>query len=357
MIESDSTNRELKIARFSELSLSDPFFDSLKAAYPSTFEGWFKSKADKELYVVVDPKGRLSGMIYLKIETGPITDTDPPLPSGKWLKVGTLKIVGQGTKLGERILKKIFDTAISKNMDGIYVTVFEVHADLIALFEKYGFRRYATKKSLDGIELVLVRQMSEVTGDILKDYPLIHTAGKKVWLLAVYPEYHTQLLPDSILKNEPREIVRDVSHTNTIHKAYIGRVGLTQMTPGDIIVIYRTSDNQGPAFFRSVATSFCVVEEVFGKERFANADHFVDYARKHSVFSPAQLRNQFETSHRISIVRMTYNVAFNKRVTRGRLLEEARISEQPRWDMRELTDQQFRSIVAMSEINATLIVD
>ena len=59
-------------------------------------------------------------------------------------------------------------------------------------------------------------------------------------MLAVYPAYHSQLLPDSIFNNEPREILRDVSHTNTIHKAYIGRVPLNQMRPGDLIVVYRT---------------------------------------------------------------------------------------------------------------------
>ena len=192
---------------------------------------------------------------------------------------------------------------------------------------------------------------------MLADYPFIRTKAHRAWLLAVYPEYHSQLLPDSILNNEPREMLRDVSHTNTIHKAYIGRVPLNQITRGDLVVIYRTSDGQGPAFYRSVATSICVVEEVSSKQDFASADHFVDYSRAHSVFSPAQLRNQFETNHRLYIARMTYNLAFNKRITRGRLLEEANISEQPRWDLREVTREQLLKIVKMGNIDARLIVD
>ena len=35
-----------------------------------------------------------------------------------------------------------------------------------------------------------------------------------------------------------------------------------QMNRGDLIVIYRTSDKLGPADYRSVVTSVCVVEEV-----------------------------------------------------------------------------------------------
>jgi hypothetical protein len=286
-----------------------------------------------------------------------VPDIDPPLPAGKWLKVGTLKIEGRGTKLGERVLKKILDTAIADGMTGVYVTVFQLHGELIRLFERYGFFQYATKTSPDGVELVLVRRLDHFSGDLIADYPFLHTAGQRAWLLAVYPQYHSQLLPDSILNNEPREIVRDVSHTNTIHKAYIGRVPLNQMSRGDIIVIYRTTDHQGPAFYRSVATSVCVVEDVRSREDFFSADDFVAYANPHSVFSGDQLRNQFETNHRLYIVKMTYNTAFTRRVTRGRLLEEAHISEQPRWDLRELTANQLRTILQMGGVDARLVVD
>lgn len=349
--------RQLKLTRFRELSISDSFFDSLKRGYPNSFEQWFVRKADEELYVVIDDLKRLSGMIYLKEELGAIEDVAPKLPDGRWLKVGTLKIEGRGTKLGERVLKKILDTAIGAGMSGIYMTVFDVHADLIQLFERYGFSKHSTKKTADGEEIVLVRMLDRFVGDLAADYPFIRTSDQKAWLLAVYPEYHSQLLPDSILSNEPREILRDVSHTNTIHKAYIGKVPLSRMHRGDAIVIYRTSDGQGPAFYRSVATSICVVEEVKSKSDFVDADHFVSYAEAHSVFPADRLRNQFETNDRLYIAKMMYNLAFNKRVTRGRLLEEAQISEQPRWDLRELTRDQLQAIIRLGNVDARIVID
>ena len=75
-------------------------------------------------------------MIYLKHEDGVVSDVDPPLPAKRWLKIGTLKIEGKGTKLGERVLKKIFDRALNEDRDGVYVTVFDLHANLIRLFER-----------------------------------------------------------------------------------------------------------------------------------------------------------------------------------------------------------------------------
>jgi hypothetical protein len=350
-------SRQLFLTRFNDLNLEDPFFDSLKASYEE-FQDWCARKADEELYVVRDAdSARLSGMLYLKREEGEVEDVVPTLSSRRWLKVGTLKIEGRGTKLGERLLKKIFDTAIAEGAEAIYVTIFDVHAELIELFGRYGFRYHGTKTTKNGTERVYVRLLNELSGDIVEDYPFIHMRNRKGWLLAIYPAYHSDLLPDSILNNEPKEILRDVSHANTIHKAYIGRVPLIQMSRGDIVVTYRTSDNQGPAFYRSVATSVCVVEEVKERQDFVNADHFIEYAAPHSVFSAEQLRTQFDKSNRLYVAKMTYNAAFRRRTTRGRLLEEARISEQPRWDLRELSADQLKAILQMGEVDARLIVD
>lgn len=276
-------SRRLRLTKFRDLSLEDPFFDSLKLGY-NEFPRWFASKADEDVYVV-DDEHELSGMLYLKREDGVVDDVSPPLPNRRWLKVGTLKIVGRGTRLGERVLKKVFDTALSEGAEAIYVTVFDVHEDLMALFERYGFEQVATKTTDNGTELVLARSLTDYSGNLISDYPLIHVANCNFWLLAIYPEYHTRLLPDSILNNEPREIVRDVSHSNTIHKVYISGLALTRMQRGDVVVFYRTGDNQGPAFYRSVVTSLCVVEEVRRKRDFANVDEFLAYASPRSVFT------------------------------------------------------------------------
>jgi len=349
--------RRLKLTKFKELSLADPFFDSLKQGY-AEFPKWFAGKAEEDLYVVVDDNtDKLSGMIYLKQEIGPVEDVAPPLPHCTWLKVGTLKIAGRGTKLGERVIKKIFDTAIAMNADGIYVTVFELHNELITLFTRYGFVNKGTKTTDNGTEIVLVRSLTDFTGDRLKDYPFIHRNGRRAWLLAIYPAYHTKLLPDSILRGEPADIVQDVSHTNTIHKIYVAKLSLTRMSPGDIVIFYRTCDGKGKAYYRSVVTSVCVIEEVKSKKDFSNVEDFIKYAGPRSVFPENELRGYWSSWPRLYVAKMTYNVALGKRTTRGRLLDEGIISEHPRWDIRSLNTSQLNRILELGEVDPRLVID
>ncbi len=59
--------------------------------------------------------------------------------------------------------------------------------------------------------------------------------------------------------------------------------GVEQLVPGDILVIYRTNDGQGPAYYRSVATSICVVEEVKRPSDFKNLNEFIKYTNAYSI--------------------------------------------------------------------------
>ncbi|WP_395459704.1 GNAT family N-acetyltransferase [Azospirillum melinis] len=347
----------LRLTKFKDVDLSDSFFDSLKKQYIG-FEDWFASKANEPAYVVDDPDiGGLRGFVYLKIEEGAIDDVQPVLPPAKRIKVGTFKIIAHGTKLGERVIKKIFDHAVGAGAKEIYVTVFDTHNSLIKLFKKYGFVEHGKKTTKNGTELVLLRSLETMNGDILKDYPRVKCGGKKKWLLAIYPEHHTKLFPDSILNTEHPNIIEDVSHTNAIHKAYVAKLFLTRMKKGDVVVIYRTTDVAGRARFRSVVTSVCVVEETKSRKDFRNADDFINYTLPHSVFSEDELRQWYDGDDRLYVVRMMYNAAFRKRTIRGTLLDEVRISEHPRWDLRELTNEQFAQIMQLGQVNEGIIVD
>lgn len=351
--------KSLKYEKFSNIDISDDFFSSLKSDY-AEFEEWFQRKAqdDAEAYVFFNSRNRLDGFLYLKREDQPDDKISPPLPGGLSVKVGTLKINAHGTKLGERFLKKAFDHAMIERADYMYVTIFEKHSGLISLIERYGFVLHGSKIGKNGIENVYVRELKTLTGDVAKDFPHFSIAGRKHYLLAIYPEYHSSFLPDSILNNENHDIVQDVSHTNSIHKVYISGISRTKvMKPGDTVAIYRTSDGKGKAFYRSVVSSIGVVEEVRQIKSFATESQFIKYTKPYSIFTTEQLKEYFTNKQRSYIIRFTYSAALKKRIIRGRLIEECNISTRTRWDFIALNETQIRWIAEKGEINESIIID
>ncbi|WP_349369956.1 N-acetyltransferase [Salinarimonas sp.] len=347
----------LQLKALSDIDLDDPFFDSLKNQY-GEFPQWFAGKAasGEQAYVIYDEGvDELRGFLYLKLEDGPVTDVQPPLPAARRIKVGTFKIVAHGTKLGERAVKKIFDHAIASEAEQIYVTAFPTHKPLLRLLERYGFEERGNKITPNGEEIVLVKELTDSSDELVERYPIIRQESGRCFLLAIYPEFHTQLFPDSILVTEPPDILSDVSHTNTIHKVYVAGLPLTMMKKGDAVVIYRTTDKGGRARYRSVATSVCVVEETRSRRDFANVQEFVDYCLPHSVFSEEELRERFNSTKRLFTVRMTYNIAFPKRPNRDRLLDVVGLTDPPRFQFRRITDGEFRHILELAEVPARLL--
>ncbi len=317
-------NDALELVKFGDLDVSDPFFKSLKEDYPG-FEGWFKRKSDKNANVLRDEDGKLLAFLYLKPELDEaVDDVTPRLPTGDYLKVGTLKVEPHGTRLGERLLKRAFDAAMHVDASAIYVTIFPKHQALVSLFERYGFKKVATKQVGENTEHVLLRDLTQVSGDIIKDYPLVETREVRKYLLGIYPKYHTQLLPDSKLHNENSDIIQDLSHTNSIHKTYVCRMrDVDTLKRGNVLVMYRISSGNSPAEYSSVATSICVVEEVKTRPDFADEDEFVAYCMAYSVFAESDLRRFWNNWNRVVVIRFTYNLPLDKRVIRRDLIQKA----------------------------------
>jgi hypothetical protein len=161
------------------------------------------------------------------------------------LKIGTFKVEMNGFKLGERFLKIIFDNALRQQVDEVYVTIFshtEGQQRLVQLLHDFGFSEHGTKTGTYGTEAVLVRDVHpefNVAAPALT-FPYVSTATRAL-LVPIYPDYHTSLLPDSILRNEsPADFVEQFPHRNAIRKVYISRSINRDLKRGDAIVFYRT---------------------------------------------------------------------------------------------------------------------
>ncbi|OEF21055.1 acetyltransferase [Vibrio splendidus 5S-101] len=344
---------------FSEINLNDPFFDSLKADY-SEFSIWFNKKSENRALVLYNSSGTIEGFLYCKFESGPGDDTTPLLPNTNHMKVGTFKFNPMQTRRGDRYLKKIFDYALSSDsaVEDIYVTVFgQKHQYLANLFQRYGFEHYATKTTPNGVEDVLLRSLSKRNNDVDKDYPFVPTKGNNKFLLGIRADFHTKLFPDSRLFTESPNIVRDISHSNSIHKIYICSMdGVLQFRRGDSIIIYRMGDGQGAAEYRAVATSLCVVENVHHISTYKNENDFVNSCIKFSVFSDYELRKIYRDGRYQYIINFTYNVALPKRPIRKSLIEDAGLNRNGYWGVMPLSDQQFNDVIRLSELDPKFLI-
>ena len=258
--------------------------------------------------------------------------------------------------LGERFIKKSIDYAISSSVDYVYVTIFSHHKHLLKMFQNYGFNIHGSKTTQNGTEHVLVKRISEINNDILLDYPKINTNSDS-FLLGIKPEYHTNLFPDSKLFNEKFDIIKDVSHTNSITKIYIAKMySMSQIKPGNNLIIYRTSDGQGAARFRSVATTACTVIDIQKINVFPNFDALKSYCKNYSIFSDNELRGFLNSNENYYVIKMTYNVSLNKRIIRDRLINEVGLDPNRYWGCTRLTNDQFNSILELGEVNKNYLI-
>lgn len=342
---------------FHEIDIRSEFFDSLRNDY-SAFDSWFtkKSSTQEKAYVLYDDNEKIIAFLYLKEESESDNSISPPLPKGNILKVGTLKIKAHGTRLGERVIKKIMDNATERDIKTIYVTIFDKHQHLISILLKYGFKHWGKKLGIDGGELVLVKSLktSALTGDLLNDYPMIDTEAKRFWGLSIYPEYHTKLFPDSILNNESYDLLSDIAPTNTISKIYLSAMKcINEMSPGDVVLIYRTSDKLGPARYRSVVTSICVLEEVSNIHSYTK-EQFLSYCKKGSIFTLSELDYFYNSKKYPFILRMTYNISLKKRVTNEQLQDVVGLSP-AYWGCFSVSDSQLLQVLTLGEANKSLV--
>lgn len=303
--------------------------------------------------------GSVQGFLYLKVESGSVYDVTPPLPPGRRLKVGTMKVNPHGTKLGERLIKKIVDHGIRENIEQVYVTVFKEHETLIQLFTRYGFEEIGVKTTSNGVEVVLGRLLHAPYRDRWTSYPLVKLGRNRAYVLSLYPQWHTRLLPDSILHNESNDIVQDVSSANSIHKVYLTKMrGVDTLRPGDIVLIYRTSDRQGSAHYRSVATSIGVVEEYRHIDSFSSKQEFFRYCRPYSVFSESELESFWIRRNYPYVFKFMYNLAFKRKVTRGVMIEECGFpGTEQYWGFFEISHDQLKAVARKGEADESFIID
>lgn len=148
---------------FGNIDVTNSFFDTFREDYPE-FEQWFAKKCDEEAYICHNDRGEILGFLYLKTEdeSENYNDISPRFNPTRRLKVGTFKVEASGFRLGERFIKIIFDNAIERHLNEIYVTLFMDRPELKALYDlliRWGFFEYGIKCTDGKEETVLVKKL------------------------------------------------------------------------------------------------------------------------------------------------------------------------------------------------------
>lgn len=347
---------------FGNLNIDDAFFNSLKEDYPEFFK-WFNSKADEKAYVSYN-NDKLQAFLYLKVEdkSENYGDIAPVFEKKKRLKIGTFKVVSNGERLSERFIKIVFDNALRYKVDEIYVTIFDKRIEqkmLINLFEEWGFVYHGLK----GEELVYVRKFNptfNITNPKLS-YPFI-SKNSNVFLIPIYPEYHTELFPDSYLKTESLDDLKeDEPHRNAISKVYICRSIEREVKTGDVLVFYRTAPTGKSAYYHSVITTIGIVEEKI--DGITDKKEFILKCRKRSIFTDNQLSEfwNYNTKFRPFIIKFLYICSFTigNRLNRKTLLDLGILSgsDNEIRGLKKITKTQFEIIIKETKTNESIIIN
>lgn len=338
---------KVKLKEFGEVDLNSQFFDTLREDYEGAeFDRWFKGKAQQKekAYVFEGSKG-LQGFLYLKIEEADEKDYSkitPPLSPKRRLKVGTFKILSSGFRLGERFLKIIFDNARESKVEEIYVTLFEDKREdvkrLKTLMEQWGFVKWGYNQNG---EAVLVKSLKGFRSDrdIKFNYPLTPDS-KNYYFLPIYPQYHTDLFPDMILRNEDIHLYdENKAHRYAIEKIYITGAFNIKAKPGDLILIYRTGERY-PKKYTSVVTGIAIMEQYIETKSIKEC---IDICTDRSIFSEEDIHSLYRKYH--TVVKLLDYIPFKNKVTLNTLYENEIIAQDsgPR-PFEQLSVEHFKAI-------------
>jgi len=287
----------VKKADFGEVNIKDTFFDSFREDYEE-FNKWFIKKSDDICYVCYSDNN-LTAFLYIKVEdeNENYSEIHPTFSRKKRLKIGTLKVISNGYKIGERFLKIVFDNAIQYKVEEIYVTVFDKRQEqcqLIEMLKTWGFVEHGIKKTKNGNEIVLARPFNKNLPNNISNpkltFPFFSRNTRK-YIIKIEPEYHTELFPDSInTKEDKGRYTENEPHRNRIGKAYISHSSDRHLQTGDIIVIYRMGETK-PKKFSSTVTSICIVEDV--KTNFKTFEDFYQTCNRRTMIKKSDLENNW----------------------------------------------------------------
>jgi len=284
----------LKVEFVYNLNVKDVFFDSLRQEYPE-FNDWFEniSREARQCWVYQQSSCQIGALLIRKIEIEAI-DAVPPLPKKKRLKLSTFKVESTGYKIGELFIKLAVQYCIENSIGEIYLTHFTQAEDtLVDLLVEYGFSKIAKNPRGEDVFLkeVLIEKQA-LSGasplTISKHYWPSFCDGPNVtkFIVPIRPAYHDRLFV------ELKELVtlfemagQFIVEGNTIRKAYLCHSRIKGLSPGTLLLFYRSQRKQA---ITSIGITEDVLADVDDKDAILNA------IEKRTVYSEPEINEMLK---------------------------------------------------------------
>lgn len=331
----------IKKVRFKDIDVNQSFFDSYRDEYVG-FDDWFKRKSDEYVYVSTGKNSELTSFLYLKYEgfDDDCGDISPRFKKARRLKIGSFKVMLNGVKIGEAFLKIVFEKALEKKVDEIYVTVFDTYSNrrrLISKMERWGFSYYGTK---DGNELVYVRDFTKKA--LVKcrlSYPF-HSIGKSNFLIPLSAKYEEDIFGDIHSK-------KTGVFNNPIRKLLILRQ--TDIPHGSVILFY--SKNKKDIISVGVS-EYC-------RHDFTIFRDLITFVKRRTTFSLAQLKELWESQNdkKLSVIKFLNVCQLIKADSQIILNNLERLNMNYEQDVLALDSKIFKMIIKGTDYEKNNVVD
>ena len=329
-----------------EFRVQQPFFESLREGYEG-FNDWYlgAAQAQRRAWCISENETVKAICIYKKENTPRIIDGGAAL-DGDALKLCTFKIghAVRGRKLGERLLFTAFKYALEQDIPYVYLHTFgKEQGMLVSLCEDFGFQFVGKYKARDDVFLKKMHPPKMLEAEIkpldyaVEYYPH-YIDGREIekYIVPILPQYHNELFAD--ISDNARGLFADDPRmygpqANTIKKAYLSHANTKSVSPGSLLLFYRTHDR------RSVEC-IGVVEQTY---RGRDIGKVLPLVSKRTVYSRQEIEKQLQKETLIILFRLlrTFSPISHVVVSRAGI-------KGPIQSMRKISHEQYEQCIARS---------
>jgi GNAT superfamily N-acetyltransferase len=321
--------------------LAMDFFDSLREGYDG-FDEWFRRKAreDRRAWVYREDSGDLAALCIYTVQNNEILNDAQERLTGAALKLCTFKVGEKvrGRKIGELFLKAAFRYATENACEHLFIHAnAERHDYLVRLLDDFGFEERGTYSG----DLVLVKDHPRTAPELEKLAPLDYArryfphfrydSGVQKFIVPIQPQYHETLFPD-YRPQQGRLFAGQNSVGNAIKLAYLCHAQTNAISPGDVLLFYRTHDEKAVTTI-GIVDKFRVLQD---------AAEIASLVSRRTVYSQEEIETMAHKQTKVILFRSVEHLS--RSVSYAQLQRDCGIAG-PIQSIRQVHDNQFSRVL------------